>query len=127
MEFKANPIIVEKYNFETLVEPEEGIENNIMVQLNEVEPAGEDKSELEAGKIYKVDVPFSLVLERFKIDGQISRIVQVLDFFGETNEIDQATAQEMSKPLIDYIKRLTYEVTEIAFDLPGYKLDFESN
>lgn len=35
--------------------------------------------------------------------------------------------RELSKPLIDYIERLTYEVTEIAFDEPGVTLNFESN
>lgn len=33
--------------------------------------------------------------------------------------------RELSRPLIKYIERLTYEVTEIAFDEPGFALNFE--
>ncbi|EUJ20578.1 DUF1149 family protein [Listeria aquatica] len=127
MEFRVNQIIVEQFNFETLQTQPENAENSIQVQLNEVEPTGDDKSILDDGKIFKVDMPFLLVLDRFKVSGHISRIVQVVDFFGEAEELGAERAEEMSKPLISYIKRLTYEVTEIAFDEPGYELDFESH
>ncbi|WP_088810194.1 MULTISPECIES: DUF1149 family protein [unclassified Listeria] len=127
MEIKTNPIVVEKYNFETNVTEQTSGENQINVQLNEVEPVGDDKSILEAGKMFKIDVPFILTLDRFKIDGHISRIIQIVDFFGAAEELEKHLMAELSAPLVDYIKRLTYEVTEIAFDEPGFQLKFESN
>ncbi|WP_088815714.1 MULTISPECIES: DUF1149 family protein [Listeria] len=127
MEIKTNPIVVEKYNFETNVTEQTSGENQINVQLNEVEPVGDDKSILEAGKMFKIDVPFILTLDRFKIDGHISRIIQIVDFFGAAEELEKHLMAEFSAPLVDYIKRLTYEVTEIAFDEPGFQLNFESN
>ncbi|EMG29368.1 hypothetical protein X560_1641 [Listeria fleischmannii 1991] len=127
MEIKTNPIVVEKYNFEANLGGKINGENKITVQLNEVEPAGDDKSILDEGKMFKVDVPFELSLERFNINGHISRIVQLVDYFGEADELDKSFIAELSSPLIDYIKRLTYEVTEIAFDEPGFDLNFEAN
>ncbi|WP_088825327.1 DUF1149 family protein [Listeria goaensis] len=127
MEIKTNPIVVEKYNFETNMTEQTSGENQINVQLNEVEPVGDDKSILEAGKMFKIDVPFILTLDRFKIDGHISRIIQIVDFFGAAEELEKHLMAELSAPLVDYIKRLTYEVTEIAFDEPGFQLNFESN
>ncbi len=127
MEIKTNPIVVEKYNFETKATNLAAGENKVNVQLNEVEPAGDDKSILETGKMFKIDVPFVLTLERFKIDGHISRVIQIVDFFGAAEELEKNLIAELSAPLVDYIKRLTYEVTEIAFDEPGFELNFESN
>ncbi|WP_163651855.1 DUF1149 family protein [Listeria sp. PSOL-1] len=127
MEIKTNQIIVEKYNFETILAKQEQVENTVRVEINEVEPTSDDKSILEEGKLFKIDVPFDLILPQFKINGQISRIVQLVDFFGQGNELGEELIQELSKPLISYITRLTYEVSEIAFDAPGIDLDFTAN
>ncbi|WP_239257158.1 DUF1149 family protein [Listeria ilorinensis] len=127
MEVKVNQIIVEKFNFETHLEAPKEVQPTIRVDINEVEPTEENKTILEDGKIYKIEVPFELILPRFKIDGKISRLVQIVGFSGTATEIDKKVVQELSAPLISYIRRLTYEVTEIAFDEPGVDLNFEAN
>lgn len=79
------------------------------------------------GKIFKITIPFLLVLENFRIDGRISRIIQLKDFFSQFSDLEAKDVEGLSNPLIDYIKRLTYDVTEIAFDEPGVSLDFNAN
>lgn len=79
------------------------------------------------GKFFKITIPFVLALEKFRVDGRISRIVQVKDYFGQFSELAIPDVEGLSNPLIDYIKRLTYDVTEIAFDEPGISLDFNAN
>ncbi|EAH1309241.1 DUF1149 family protein, partial [Listeria monocytogenes] len=49
------------------------------------------------------------------------------DFFGDFSDLEAVDVEGLSNPLIDYIKRLTYDVTEIAFDEPGVSLDFNAN
>lgn len=118
-------IQVEKYNFE-LATGSSAAETKVEVLINEVVPTEEaDKGILEEGKMFRMEVPFALQLERFKIDGQISQIIQIPEFFGVPNEIAVEDMRELSRPLIKYIERLTYEVTEIAFDEPGFALNFE--
>ncbi|MPQ22213.1 DUF1149 family protein [Carnobacterium divergens] len=127
MNILRGQVSVDKYNFE-LVAGEPSLTTNVEVKINEVVPSDEaDKNILENGKIFRIEVPFALELDRFKIEGLISQIAQIEEFFGQPNELEVDTMRELSKPLIEYIERLTYEVTEIAFDEPGVTLNFESN
>ncbi|EAG7183592.1 DUF1149 family protein [Listeria monocytogenes] len=127
MDIVTNKIVVEKYNFETIVEENEQFENKIELEVHEVEPVNGNVELMSKGKIFKITIPFLLVLENFRIDGRISRIIQLKDFFGDFSDLEVVDVEGLSNPLIDYIKRLTYDVTEIAFDEPGVSLDFNAN
>ncbi|MBC2254491.1 DUF1149 family protein [Listeria ivanovii] len=127
MDIVTNKIVVEKYNFETILEENGQIENKIELEVHEVEPIGGNVELMAKGKIFKITIPFVLALEKFRIDGRISRIVQVKDYFGQFSDLAIPDVEGLSNPLIDYIKRLTYDVTEIAFDEPGISLDFNAN
>ena len=68
---------------------------------------------------------YMIVKDEFVISGVISqgnriqsRIVQ------EPSELTQEEVQDLASPLLDMLKRLTYEVTEIALDRPGINLEF---
>ncbi|MGX7420398.1 DUF1149 family protein [Carnobacterium gallinarum] len=118
-------IQVEKYAFELSSGSPEA-ETKVEVLINEVVPTDEaDQGILEEGKMFRMEVPFALQLNRFKIEGLLSQIVQIPEFFGAPNEIPVEDMRELSRPLIKYIERLTYEVTEIAFDEPGFALNFD--
>lgn len=127
MDIVTNKIVVEKYNFETIVEENEQFENKIELEVHEVEPVNGNVELMSKGKIFKITIPFLLVLENFRIDGRISRIIQLKAFFGDFSDLEAVDVEGLSNPLIDYIKRLTYDVTEIAFDEPGVSLDFNAN
>ncbi|MBC1424201.1 DUF1149 family protein [Listeria seeligeri] len=127
MDIVTDKIVVEKYNFETILEENGQIENKIELEVHEVEPVGGNEELMAKGKIFKITIPFVLALEKFRIDGRISRIVQVKDYFGQFSDLAIPDVEGLSNPLIDYIKRLTYDVTEIAFDEPGISLDFNAN
>lgn len=127
MDIVTNKIVVEKYNFETILEEDKQFENKIELEVHEVEPVNGNVELMAKGKIFKITIPFLLVLENFRIDGRISRIIQLKDFFGQFSDLEVVDVKGLSNPLIDYIKRLTYEVTEIAFDEPGVSLDFNAN
>ncbi|MBC1838235.1 DUF1149 family protein [Listeria seeligeri] len=127
MDIVTDKIVVEKYNFETILEENGQIENKIELEVHEVEPVGGNEELMAKGKIFKITIPFVLALEKFRIDGRINRIVQVKDYFGQFSDLAIPDVEGLSNPLIDYIKRLTYDVTEIAFDEPGISLDFNAN
>ncbi|WP_271006250.1 DUF1149 family protein [Listeria seeligeri] len=127
MDIVTDKIVVEKYNFETILEENGQTENKIELEVHEVEPIGGNEELMAKGKIFKITIPFVLALEKFRIDGRISRIVQVKDYFGQFSDLAIPDVEGLSNPLIDYIKRLTYDVTEIAFDEPGISLDFNAN
>ena len=68
---------------------------------------------------------FIIVLENLVVSGHISQLSYISDLVIENREqLDQEKMQELAAPLFDLLKRLTYEVTEIALDEPGISLEF---
>jgi len=44
----------------------------------------------------------------------------------KVNDVTQEEVDELVAPLFDIVRRMSYEVTEIALDQPGVKLNFQS-
>lgn len=58
MDIVTNKIVVEKYNFETIVEENEQFENKIELEVHEVEPVNGNVELMSKGKIFKITIPF---------------------------------------------------------------------
>ena len=72
-----------------------------------------------------VIVNFMIVFESFVISGVISQVNHVLDrAVQEPSELGQDEVERLARPSLNMLNRLTYEVTEIALDLPGINLEF---
>ncbi|KGR72532.1 DUF1149 family protein [Streptococcus phocae subsp. phocae] len=70
---------------------------------------------------------FVIVKEEFVISGVISQMVRVLDrLIDKPSEFAQEEVESLAAPLLEMVKRLTYEVTEIALDRPGINLEFKN-
>ncbi|MGT2828869.1 DUF1149 family protein [Streptococcus hillyeri] len=68
---------------------------------------------------------YMIVKEEFVISGVISQGNRILNrILQEPSELSQEEVQDLAAPLLDMLKRLTYEVTEIALDRPGINLEF---
>lgn len=68
---------------------------------------------------------FVVVRDEFVISGVVSQINHAKGrLIKEPSEFTQAEVEEISKPLLSILKRLTYDVTEIALDRPGVELEF---
>lgn len=68
---------------------------------------------------------FIVVQDHFVVSGVLSQINTLHNRLVESpNEFTQVEVEEMSAPLLNMLKRLTYEVTEIALDQPGIQLEF---
>ncbi|EUJ41357.1 DUF1149 family protein [Brochothrix campestris] len=128
MQINRSEIKVETFNFSTPEKQFEKTTPTIETNIIELAPVGTDDNEMfKKGKICRLELSFDIQLEDFKVVGKISRMVQFVDYFEAVNEIDAAIVRELTEALLDYVQRMTYDVTEIAFDKPGYKLQFEAN
>lgn len=68
---------------------------------------------------------FMIVLNQFVISGAMSQAVHLQDrFVAEPTEFSDEDKRFLVDPLLDILKRMTYDVTEIAFDAPGVNLEF---
>lgn len=70
-------------------------------------------------------VRFLVVFKDFVISGGISQENEIVGrIVDQPNEFSQEEIKEISAPILDMLRRLTYEVTEVAFDAPGINLEF---
>ena len=68
---------------------------------------------------------FVIVLENLVISGNIGQLSVIRGQVIENKEqLTQEDMSELATPLFDLLKRLTYEVTEVALDQPGISLEF---
>ena len=68
---------------------------------------------------------YMIVFDAFVISGVISQVNHIQNrLVGEPNEYSQEEVQQLARPSLTMLNRLTYEVTEIALDLPGINLEF---
>ncbi|MDY4761063.1 DUF1149 family protein [Streptococcus thoraltensis] len=70
---------------------------------------------------------FTIVRDDFVISGVVSQMVHIKNrIVNEPKEFSQEEVESLAAPLLEVVKRMTYEVTEIALDRPGVKLEFNS-
>ena len=97
-------------------------ETNLNVQFQLVETV---EGISESDTAISGALTFIIVLENLVVSGHISQLSYIRDLVIENREqLDQEKMQELAAPLFDLLKRLTYEVTEIALDEPGISLEF---
>lgn len=84
-----------------------------------------EKNEETNTTVFMSVLHFIVVQDYFVVSGVISQINNLHNRLVDSpNEFTQAEVEEISAPLLTTLKRLTYEVTEIALDRPGVKLEF---
>ncbi|WP_334352246.1 DUF1149 family protein [Companilactobacillus sp. HBUAS56257] len=87
------------------------------------QPLNEDK-----GKILQIVVPFEIHPENapFKVSGLIGQVVQPVGFHGEIQDLEAKDVQQLSRPVVEYIETLTYQVTSVALN-QGFSLNFNKD
>ena len=72
-----------------------------------------------------VILTFMIVFDRFVISGTITQTNHIRGrLVQEPSEFEHEEVEELARPCLTMLNRLTYEVTEIALDLPGINLEF---
>ncbi|MTB64634.1 DUF1149 family protein [Streptococcus sp. zg-86] len=84
-----------------------------------------DRNEEEQKMSIIVILRFMIVLDHFVISGAMSQGIHMTDrVVQDVDEFTEGEKRFLVDPLLDMLKRLTYEVTEIALDAPGVNLEF---
>jgi hypothetical protein len=125
MDFTKFDISVDAFHFDLLTE-ETAAQTNIKVSMQQLSAATDATKEQEKqGNVYRVIVSFDVVPgeDNFRISGQISQVVQANGFFGEADSISAADWELLSRPLVETIETLTYQVTAVALN-HGVNLSF---
>ena len=82
-----------------------------------------EKNEAEQSTTIILVMHFMNVQEKFVVSGVLSQQVKLTDgIVDKPSDISDEDKRYLAQPLFELVNRLTYEVTEIAFDAPGIDL-----
>lgn len=97
-------------------------ETRIYVRVHVLDEA---KDKGEADSAVQINLSALVVLDDYVLSASLiqdnvikSRLVS------SQADLNQGDMETLARPLFDLLKRLSYEVTEIALDQPGLKLEF---
>lgn len=125
---KMTPVTTEHFHFD--VNEEEKVKNEVNVSLRQVyhQPEGQEADEGKDGKYFQLAVIFDVAPApgEFSVSGLITQIVQFVDYFGDGTDLNSADYQLVSRPLVEEIETLIYQLTQVIFDEP-LNITFKSN
>ena len=122
------PVTTEHFHFD--VNEEEKVKNEVNVSLRQVyhQPEGQEADEGKDGKYFQLAVIFDVAPApgEFSVSGLITQIVQFVDYFGDGTDLNPADYQLVSRPLVEEIETLIYQLTQVIFYEP-LNITFKSN
>ena len=129
MEFeKETPVIVKNFHYD--INEDQEVKDQVNFGLKKVEKQNDDGStDADSdGNYFDVTVIFDVAPAPgdFSVSGMISQIVKIKDYFGDGSDLEKTDYKLLSRPLVEYIETLTYEVTQITLDEP-VNLNFQAN
>lgn len=129
MEFeKETPILVHSFHYD--LNEESRVKNEVNVAFRKAARQNEDGTtdEGQGGSYFEVAVVFDVAPEPgdFSVSGRISQIIKLKDYYGDGQDLSKDDYRLLSRPLVEYIETLTYEVTQVTLDKP-VNLNFQAN
>lgn len=114
---------VNTFHYESKEEYEE-YQNDFKIHITPLRiayPADQDNS-----STLGIRLDFKMVFDEFVISGSLGQVNLFKDRRIETQEdLTKEELDELMMPLFILVKRLTYEVSEIALDEPGVTVQFD--
>ncbi|GFZ26203.1 DUF1149 family protein [Lactobacillus corticis] len=129
MEFKKEtPVIVRSFHYDMNDDPVVKNEVNVAMRKAQLADDAEIAAETEAGSYFEVAVVFEVAAEpgEFTVSGIISQIVFMKDYDGDGQDLADSDYKLLSRPLVEYIETLTYQLTQVALGTP-VELNFTPN
>ena len=124
MEIRRQKEVVESFHYDMKPKDQE-VETDLKVGFSPLKETIENYQKEHS--IVGARLEFRLVFDTYVLSGSVSQINHVLNRKIEgQSDVTQEEVDQLVAPLFDIVKRLAYEVTEIALDQPGVKLNFQS-
>ncbi|MFC4652202.1 DUF1149 family protein [Lactococcus nasutitermitis] len=97
---------------------------NVQFQLVPADQLADGKVSEEDTAIHTI-LTFLIPLDDIVISGFVSQLNYIRgQVIQEQTEIDQEDMSQIASPLFEILKRMVYELTEVALDQPGINLEF---
>lgn len=127
MKITRHQELVEAYHYD-MRSPEVEVETDVNVSVTPIDMSHEETFPHETSCVLGLRVTFTVAYETFIVSGAVRQPVVIEDrVITDLADLSQEDLGELMAPLFNIVKRLTYEVTEIALDQPGITLDFNGS
>lgn len=124
MEIRRQKEVVEAFHYDMRL-PNQEVETDLKVGFSPLKETIENYPKEHS--IVGARLEIRLVFDTYVLSGSVSQINHILNRKIEgQNDVTQEEVDELVAPLFDIVRRMSYEVTEIALDQPGVKLNFQS-
>lgn len=124
MEIRRQKEVVEAFHYDMRL-PNQEVETDLKVGFSPLKETIENYPKEHS--IVGARLEFRFVFDTYVLSGSVSQINHILNRKIEgQNDVTQEEVDELVAPLFDIVRRMSYEVTEIALDQPGVKLNFQS-
>ncbi|MDT2595871.1 DUF1149 family protein [Enterococcus dongliensis] len=125
MELQRDQEVVESFNY-GLPPKDQVVKQKLLINFSPLEAV--DPEYPAENSIMGVRIDFVIPFKEFIVGGVFSQVVHVIGRqVKHQSDLTEAEAKELIQPLLKLIERMVYEVTEIALDKPGIKINFSSN
>ncbi|BDP88058.1 hypothetical protein EfmAA818_16540 [Enterococcus faecium] len=124
MEIRRQKEVVEAFHYDMRL-PNQEVETDLKVGFSPLKETIENYPKEHS--IVGARLEFDDRRSSYVLSGSVSQINHILNRKIEgQNDVTQEEVDELVAPLFDIVRRMSYEVTEIALDQPGVKLNFQS-
>lgn len=125
MEIKRQKPVVEAYHYDQRI-PDQEYETKLNVGFAPLE--SNDPNYPKENSILGTRLEFLLSFKEYVLSGRISQINHIVNRkITNQEDLTKEEIDEIVAPLFDIVERISYEVTEIATDEPGLKLNFHAD
>ncbi|MBL1225263.1 DUF1149 family protein [Enterococcus sp. BWR-S5] len=125
MEIKRQQELVEGFHYD-MRKPDAEVDTQLRVGFSPIE--SKDENYPAENTIIASRLEFRLAFDEYVLSGAVSQVSHIINRkIVDQQDLSQEDVDELVAPLFDIVKRLAYEVTEIALDKPGIQLNFQSS
>ena len=116
---KQTDVVVQAFHYD-LVDENVAPKSDVNPGIKKIEVSGDNAPSEEDGSYYDVAVFFDVIPAPavFEVSGTIHQVVQLKGYHGDGSDISNSDWKLLSRPLVEYIETLTYEVTQVSLDKP---------
>ncbi|APX72294.1 DUF1149 family protein [Companilactobacillus allii] len=129
MKTNKGEVTVQSFHYD-VESPAADVKSDLQISIEHpdlLDAKGNPLSEDE-GKIFQIVIPFEVHPENapFKVSGLIGQVVQLVGFQGKPEDLEPKQVEQISRPVVEYIETLTYQVTVVALNR-GVSLNFTAH
>ena len=125
---KETPVLVRNFHYD--LNEENHVKSEVNIALRKAAQKDDEGNLLEAegGSYFEIAVPSEVSPNpgEFTVSGLITQVVFLKDYYGDGQDLEKSDYKLLSRPLVEYIETLTYQLTSVALDEP-VNLNFTPN